>query len=133
MLSSTHVLPLSLAGPGGAPAPYELALATDAVTQLLASKDPADELLEEFFYNFPTIFTGLCFATFVVQYIQTAKPLESVAGIINDATEGLPIPYEFVVVPGIAIAFALAGKIGVLGAIGGLVAKTSMCASTARA
>ena len=58
----THVLPCSLAGPGGAPAPYEFALATDAVTQLLASKDPADELLEEFFYNFPTIFTGLCFA-----------------------------------------------------------------------
>jgi hypothetical protein len=65
------------------------------------------------------VFTGLCFGFFVVQYLESAKPLESVA----EALKGLPFPYEFFVIPVVAIAFAGAGKIGALNAVSGVLAK----------
>lgn len=42
---------------------------------------------------------------------------------INEALDGLPIPWEFVAVPAFAIAIAGAGKLGVLGAGSGVLAK----------
>lgn len=37
--------------------------------------------------------------------------------------DGLPIPWEFLVVPGVAVAFAALGKFGILGAGSGALAK----------
>merc|ERR1740138_2014917 len=92
-----------------------------STTASLLAKTKGDEIIEEFFF-FPTALTGLVLAFFVVEYVKTAKPLESV----SEALEGLPVPFEFLVVPGVAIAFAAAGKFGVLGAVSGVVAKGSL-------
>ena len=106
----------------GAPTPAELSFAIDTTTQLLAAKKPGDELVDEIFLQFPTVFTGIVFAFFVTQYIQTAKPTEAVAELLKD----LPVPWEILAVPVIAVGFAVLGKIGVLGAISGVVAKGSL-------
>ena len=96
-------------------------LANEALTasSMLLAKSGADELVEEVFLNFPLVFTGLCVGAFIVQYIQKAKPLASVA----DALDGLGFPYQLVAVPAIAVGFAVLGKVGVLGGASGLLAK----------
>ena len=51
--------------------------------------------------------------------MQQAKPLEGVAEALSE----LPIPWQFVVIPGVAVVFTAAGKFGVLNAISGIGAK----------
>ena len=89
-----------------------------AATSELLAKSEADELLEEFFINFPTLFTGICLAYFIVQYVQNSQ--------LNSLVPELPFPFEFFVIPTFVIFFTLAGKFGLLGAIGGFVAKTTL-------
>ena len=102
--------------PCAAGAPIQPAVIA-ATTELLA-KSEADELLEEFFINFPTLFTGICLAFFVVQYIQSSQ--------LNSLVPDLPFPFEFFVIPSFVIVFVLAGKFGVLGSISAVVAKASL-------
>ena len=46
-------------------------------SMVLAGKSEADELLDEFFINFPTIFTGFVVAFFVIQYVkEVVTPLQ---------------------------------------------------------
>merc|ERR1719460_1738606 len=52
-------------------------------TMEIAKKEGFDEFLEDFFADFPVIFTGIVLAFFVAQYIQTAKPLEGLSETIE--------------------------------------------------
>ena len=97
-------------------------------TQLLAMKSGTEELLEEFFLNFPTIISGTVFAFFVVQYVQNLKPLKT------ELPGNLPLPvlptsaelpdyWQLVAVPSIAVGIVILGKVGFLGWASGVLAK----------
>jgi len=86
----------------------------DSAPSLLLAKSEADELLEEIFGTFPTAFTGLCLGAFAVEYAKNLKPAE---------IEDLPAAVTYAVVPGVAIAFVVLAKVGVVGTVSGLFAK----------
>ena len=101
------------------PEPAQVALAVDAASQLLAGKSAGDELLEEIFLTFPTVFTGICLAFFASAYIEKSDLTASLAEGLDD----LPIPLPLIVVPVVTIGFVGLGKLGVLGAASGTLAK----------
>ena len=102
--------------------PVEVASALDMATQLIAKKNDTDELLEEILLAFPTLFSGLVVGAFVLQYIKKSDLTSSVGELLDD----FPVPIELFAVPVFAVLFAAAGKFGLLGAISGIVAKTSL-------
>jgi hypothetical protein len=89
--------------------------AVDVSTALLA-KSQGDELLEEIFLNFPLAIVG---AVFGYAAVQTAKGVLEVE--IPEGSEGVVL---LVAAVGGAGAFILLTKVGVLGGISGILAKT---------
>lgn len=89
-----------------------------ADTSMLLAKSEADELIDEVFLTFPTIFTGLVLGSFIDQYIKQSEFGESVV------ESGFPT--QLAIVPGFTIAFVALSKLGVLGSISGIVAKVSL-------
>ena len=58
-----------------------------------------------------------------VQYVKTSEPLQALS---QGKLEDLPLPLEFFVVPAVGVGFAIAGKVGILGAVSGIAAKASL-------
>lgn len=91
-----------------------------ASTMALA-KSEADELIEEVFINLPVAFVGLLLAFFVLEYAKALK-LESdgVLGVIFKDY------FIFLLAPLFSVGFVVAGKVGVLGAGSGVLAKVAL-------
>mmetsp|Transcript_6616 Transcript_6616/g.15346 ORF Transcript_6616/g.15346 Transcript_6616/m.15346 type:complete len:172 (-) Transcript_6616:236-751(-) len=105
----------------GASALFEADAAALVSSTMALAKTEADELLEEVFINLPTAVVGLLLAFFVVQYVKSFEPdSDGVLGILFKDY------FLFLAAPIFSVLFVLAGKLGLLGAVSGALAKVSL-------